>query len=130
MRPFYVKSILFFYAIPLSSHVTRSLTKMSNFSRVSFARGLVDEGNWRGDLIATLAPVPRNQLRTARLPGSTTPFCYYYTQNQSKVSIYLRHAYPVRVQARTQPRLPTGRWLIDGAFQLAIPHNVICLITH
>ena len=83
------------------------LTKMSNFSRVTFARVLVDEGNWRGDLIATLAPAPRNQLRTARLSGSTTPFCYYYTQNQSKVSIYLRHAYPVRVQARTQPRLPT-----------------------
>lgn len=46
----------------------------------------VDDGNRRSHLIVSdTASVPRNQLRTTRLPGSTTPLCYYYTQNQSKV---------------------------------------------
>ena len=37
-------------------------------------------------ILAILLCAAHNQLRASRLPGSTTLLCYYYTQNQSKVS--------------------------------------------
>lgn len=60
----------------------------------------IDENNWQSHLLPC---APHNQLRASRLHGSTALLCYYYTQNQSKVSIYLRHAYAYYTRIPLQP---------------------------